>query len=262
MELAHCIGETFVNLAPLIATIEMAEECASMPASDVGHVDFCTCHPDLCTAGVGHCDADSQCADGLRCMGNDVCDASNAMLGNYETSRGCQGRTMEQEPVTMRRWDNIGGHSVQDLLVDSRFPDQPDYVEQMWEYFESPTNVCDNCATLLHGYFKAPVDGAYVFRLAADDGAELHLGSTATDPVVIAHVPGWTSSRQWHKYPEQTSTPQTLTANEYYELTAIAKEQSGGDNLAVGVSMPDGMEQYPLSVWPYMHQEMECLPSC
>ena len=263
MELAHCTGETFVNLAPLMATIEMAEECAAMPASDVGHVDFCKCHPDLCTAGVGHCDADSQCADSLRCMGSDFCDASNgAMLVNYETSRGCQGSTLEQGPVTMMRWDGIDGSSVQDLLIDPRYPGQPDFVEHMWNFFESPTNVCDHCATLLHGFFKAPMDGEYVFRLAADDGAELMLGRTGTDPVAIAHVPGWTSSRQWYKYNEQTSTPQTLAADEYYELTAIAKEQGGGDNLAVGVTFPDGMEQNPLSAWPYIHQETECQPSC
>ena len=64
-----------------------------------------------------------------------------------------------------------------------------------------------------------------------------------------------TSPREWNKFPEQTSAPQRLVAGEYYFLMALAKESSGGDNLAVGVTLPDRTELRPIPVAGYLFLE-------
>ena len=71
--------------------------------------------------------------------------------------------------------------------------------------------------------------------VASDDGGELWFGSSDASAQVVATVPGWTSPRQWDKFKEQTSAPQTLRAGVYYFIRALANEGGGGDNLAVGL---------------------------
>lgn len=65
---------------------------------------------------------------------------------------------------------------------------------------------------------------------------------------MVASVPGWTEPREWEKYPEQTSQPIRLRAGEYYTLDALVKENTGGDNLAVGVTLPNGTHLRPIPV--------------
>ena len=50
-------------------------------------------------------------------------------------------------------------------------------------------------------------------------------------------MPGYSGSRQWDKYPEQTSVPQTLQGQSYYFIRALANEGGGGDNLGVAVTL-------------------------
>jgi hypothetical protein len=68
----------------------------------------------------------------------------------------------------------------------------------------------------------------------------------------IASVPGWTNSRECSKFPEQTSAAQSLVAGDYYRLQALAKEATGGDNLAVGARLPDGADLSPIPVEGYL----------
>ena len=84
--------------------------------------------------------------------------------------------------------------------------------------------------------------------IASDDNGELWLREDEASETLIANVPGWTSPRQWDKFPEQTSAPQQLAAGNYYFLMALAKEASGGDNLAVGVTLPHGTALRPIPV--------------
>ena len=94
---------------------------------------------------------------------------------------------------------------------------------------------------------------AFVSALVAGaDNGELWLGEDEAAATLIASVPGFTRSRQWDKYPEQTSAPQSLAAGNYYFLMALAKEGSGGDNLAVGVTLPDGTSLRPIPVAGYL----------
>ncbi len=121
--------------------------------------------------------------------------------------------------------------------------------------FESPTDIADHLGTRMRSYFRAPETGDYTFVLSSDDFGELWLGNVAdtngdTEQVaeMVASVPGWTEPREWTKYPEQTSRPLRLRAGVYYTLDSLAKENAGGDNLAVGVSLPSGIELRPIPV--------------
>jgi len=136
-------------------------------------------------------------------------------------------------------WNGIGGTAVSDLTTNPRYPDSPDGSELITT-FETPTNIAEDYGTRVSGYIHAPVTGDYTFWIASDDNGELWLSSDDDPANVtrIAHVPGWTSSRQWFKYSEQQSVPITLVAGQKYYVDALFKERGGGDNLAVSWQYP------------------------
>src|SRR5690606_27465017 len=72
------------------------------------------------------------------------------------------------------------------------------------------------------------------------DNSELWL-STDSDPnnkVLIASVATWTNSRQWDKFSSQQSQSISLTAGQKYYVEVLQKENTGGDNIAVGWTGP------------------------
>lgn len=136
-------------------------------------------------------------------------------------------------------WNGIGGVALSGLTSSPRYPDSPDGSDLITS-FETPTNIANDYGTRVSGYIHAPVTGEYTFWIASDDNGELWL-STDDDPSNvsrIAHVPGWTTSRQWTKYPEQRSAQISLEAGERYYVDALFKEAGGGDNLAVSWQYP------------------------
>ena len=60
------------------------------------------------------------------------------------------------------------------------------------------------------------------FCCPQDDNGALYFGESETVGVIIAECPGWSSPRQYDKYPEQTSAPQTLQGQNFYFIRAIA----------------------------------------
>ncbi|UCG56738.1 MAG: lamin tail domain-containing protein [Phycisphaerales bacterium] len=136
-------------------------------------------------------------------------------------------------------WFGIGGTAVSDLTSSADFPFYPDQTDHLTS-FEMPTDWAENYGTRISGYLHPPRSGSYTFWVASDDGGELWL-STDDNParkVLIANVPGWTSSRQWDKYPQQRSASISLSAGRKYYVEALQKEQGGGDNLAVAWQGP------------------------
>ncbi|MCX8109525.1 MAG: PA14 domain-containing protein, partial [Verrucomicrobiae bacterium] len=145
-------------------------------------------------------------------------------------------------------WEGIGGTDLASLTNSPAFPNNPTSTNYVTDYFEAPVDVLDNYGQRMHGYVIPPKTGAYTFWIASDDEGALFL-STDDNPAnarLIARVPGWTSSREWTKYPEQQSSPITLTAGKPYYISAMMKEGYGGDNLAVRWQMPDGTDQGPI----------------
>ncbi len=141
--------------------------------------------------------------------------------------------------ILLERWDGIGGSSVTDLTTNANYPDNPTSRAYPTN-FEIPLNVADGYGTRARGYVTPPTTGNYTFWIAADDNAELWLG-TSSDPStarIIASAPTWTGSREWTKFSQQQSAVIALTAGTSYYIETRHKEGSGGDNLAVGWQGP------------------------
>ena len=146
--------------------------------------------------------------------------------------------------ILMERWDNITGTSVSQIPL-STAPD----ANQLLTLFEIPTDAADNYGARVSGYICAPATGDYTFWLASDDNGELWLStdSTEANKALIASVPGWTSPREWTKFPEQQSSPVYLEAGKKYYVEALMKEGAGLDNMAVGWQLPGGTMERPIT---------------
>ncbi|MCK6499312.1 MAG: PA14 domain-containing protein, partial [Nitrospira sp.] len=133
------------------------------------------------------------------------------------------------------------GTSIDTLLQLPRFKtDQPSY-RQLLDRLETPTDIMDRYGQRISGQIVAPSTGAYVFAIAADDTCRLFLdrrGGPSGELDLIAFHDGWTSPREWTKYPSQRSTPVPLVAGQAYRFQALMVEDGGGDNLAVGWIRP------------------------
>ncbi|HEV57898.1 MAG TPA: hypothetical protein ENN87_10470, partial [Phycisphaerales bacterium] len=149
--------------------------------------------------------------------------------------------TGQTVPGTILRevWTGIPGASVADLTGSPAYPDNPTFTDELTS-FEAPTDWAEEYGTRVRGYLHPPTTGDYTFWVASDDGGELWLSEDAMSGNArrIAHVPGWTSSREWTKYAEQRSEPIHLVAGQRYYIEALMKEQGGGDNLAVAWQGP------------------------
>ena len=124
---------------------------------------------------------------------------------------------------------------MNNLKNDPAYPDSPDQTVMLTNLLEAPKGRGGNFGSRLETYITPPVTCDWIFYISSDDNGQLNL-STDTNPsnkVQIAHVGGWTSSRQWNKFPEQMSVPIRLEAGGLYYLEAMYKEGGGGDNLAI-----------------------------
>ncbi len=147
-------------------------------------------------------------------------------------------------------WTGISGNAISALTSDPRYPDNPDGSATP-SLFEAPTSFADNYGTRMRGLLYPPVTGDYTFWIASDDNGELWLSTDALpdNAMLIANVPGWTSSRQWDKFPEQQSVTITLQAGLAYYIEALQKEGGGGDNLAVAWQVPGGTQEVIDGAW-------------
>ncbi|MGB6219490.1 PQQ-dependent sugar dehydrogenase [Haloferula sp.] len=163
--------------------------------------------------------------------------------------------------ISRHVWTGVSGRQVSDLTNLASYPEGPN-TSTTASSFLAPTNWSDNYGTRMFGWVHAPVTGDYTFYLHADDNAELWLSSSSSpdDRALIASVPDWTNAGEWTKYPEQTSTPVTLQAGQYYFIEALHKEEGGGDNLGVAWSYPGQSRIYipgnRLSPWQNLAPEL------
>mgnify|MGYP006280149149 CR=1 FL=1 len=136
-------------------------------------------------------------------------------------------------------WTGVYGSGLPGLHSHSAYPDQPSGSEQL-SSFEAPTNWGDAYGTRIRGYIHPPEDGTYTFWIAGDDATRLYLSQSADSngAALIAEVPGWTSPRQWDKFPQQKSGTIELSAGRKYYVEVLHKEDWGGDNIAVAWQGP------------------------
>ncbi|MES2139698.1 MAG: Ig-like domain-containing protein [Bacteroidota bacterium] len=140
-------------------------------------------------------------------------------------------------------WANVTGSTIASIPVNTL----PTSTSQL-SIFEGPSQAGDNYGSRIRGYICPPETGNYIFWIASDDNSELWLSTDdkVINKVKIASVSGYTSSRQWTKYPVQQSLPISLIASAKYYIEAIHREGSQGDNLAVGWQLPNGAFERPI----------------
>ncbi|WP_350291311.1 Ig-like domain-containing protein, partial [uncultured Croceitalea sp.] len=154
--------------------------------------------------------------------------------------------------ILMERYDGIGGVLLEGLFNSPNYPDNPSSTLEL-NSFEIPNNVADNYGVRVSGYLCAPETGTYYFWVSGDDESRLNLSTdnSTSNIATIANVPGWSSSREWNKFPEQKSVGIQLVQGLSYYIEAFMKEAGGGDNLAVGWRRPsDGDGGVPTEIIP------------
>jgi len=147
--------------------------------------------------------------------------------------------------IAQEFWMGIPGTNVSDIPVNT----EPDIMQDL-TLFEGPaSSIADNYGSRIRGYICPPAPGEYIFWIAGDDHVELFL-STDDNPANkkrIAYHTGWTSKRQWTRYPTQQSAVITLVSNKPYYIEALMKEASGADHVSVGWQLPDGTLERPIA---------------
>jgi len=154
------------------------------------------------------------------------------------------GPTVGSGKISSEFWANVKGTGVAAVPVASA----PTGTGEL-SLFEAPAQQGYNYGQRIRGYVTAPVSGQYTFWIAGDDAAELYL-STSEDPADkqrIAHLSGWTYSRQWGKHGSQQSAKVTLEAGKRYYIEALHQQAWGGDNIAVGWQLPNGTLERPIA---------------
>lgn len=149
--------------------------------------------------------------------------------------------------MTRQWWTGITGTTVATLTANANYPATPTGTAVI-TLAEAPTNFADNYGTRLQGYVVPPTSGAYRFWIASDDNSELWVSTdeAPANRVLVASVTGNTASREWTKYPSQQSAAITLEAGRRYYVEALHKEGTGGDNLAVGWTLPSSVAEQPI----------------
>ena len=136
-------------------------------------------------------------------------------------------------------YDDIPGTLISDLVNHPRWPAQPNASATLDSLEHSPSRA-DNYGAHVRGYLIPTASGSHTFWAAGDDKVEFWFSSDDSPANItrIAHTPDFTNRRQWSKFPQQQSLPQTLTAGQprYFEMRM--KENSGGDHFSIGWSGP------------------------
>lgn len=216
--------------------------------------------PDTPILQVGDLDLDSV-TGGLVYIGFSGATGGLNNVHEVQSVSIAQGSATPLQKGTILRewWSNISGNPLSGLRSSPDFPDNPTGSELL-DLFEGPVNWADNYGSRISGVLYPPVSGEYVFWVSGDDNTELYLSSDQTpgNATRIGLVPGWTSSRQWTKYPEQKSDPISLIEGKPYYIEALHKEGGGGDNVAVGWEIPgQPLEVIPSSYFRFPDLELE-----
>ena len=172
-------------------------------------------------------------------FGNDTSNAATLTVIPFSNPSVCTA----SGSIVREFWANVTGTSISSIPVNT-IPSSTDNLT----VFEEPSNVADNYGSRIRGYVCPPYTGNYIFWIASDDNSELWLSTdnTPANKQKIASVSGYTSSKQWTKYPSQQSVPINLIAGQKYYIEALHKEGGQGDNCAVGWQLPTEVQERPI----------------
>ncbi len=148
-------------------------------------------------------------------------------------------------------WTGIPGDQVKDLTKIEGFPTKPQGTALV-DQFAAPKNWGENYVQRVWGFLIPPLDGEYLFWIAADDEAELWLSNDDTaqsrQRIAVSGVfPGsGTKHLEWDRQPGQRSAAIRLQAGRRYLIEALHKEAGGDDHVEVGWRLPDGALERPI----------------
>jgi hypothetical protein len=107
--------------------------------------------------------------------------------------------------------------------------------------FAAPVNRGNSLGTRLRAIVTAPVTGDYTFWISSDDEGKLYV-SPSTDPSLeqmVAYVVGAVATAgNFDAQPNQQSAPIHLVAGQSIFVEAFSKENTSGDHLEVGWTIP------------------------
>jgi hypothetical protein len=83
--------------------------------------------------------------------------------------------------LTIQHWNDIPGNTLNYLLSDPDFPDNPDQTGEI-NIFDGPKDIGSNFGTRILGYVIPKASGGYILWLSGDDECKLYL-STDENPV-------------------------------------------------------------------------------
>jgi uncharacterized protein (DUF1800 family) len=152
-------------------------------------------------------------------------------------------RTYETGNFTVSRWENLASNVWLDALKTYVANGTPAATRTLsLPALEVPQTAPDleHFGQHTRGWIVPPADGTYRFFVASDDACELWLSPTAdaAGRQRIARVPGWTSFREWTKYPEQSSASITLQGGRPYYFEFFHIEGAYGDHFSVAWTGP------------------------
>jgi hypothetical protein len=176
-------------------------------------------------------------------------------VNNPATATSVQLAELELIPATgsllWECWLGLAGSAVTNLTGSPAYPGSPSLSDQL-PSFNGPVNWAQNYGARVRGFITAPNTGTYQFWISSDDNSELWFSTNANpaNASLIASVPGWTSPQVWNTYASQQSVPINLQSGQIYYIEARHKQGPGGDNLAVGWSMPGQASSAPSEIIP------------
>lgn len=138
-------------------------------------------------------------------------------------------------------------NSIDDLLLDSRFPEQPDQSIILNE-FDIPNTTLNNSGNRIQALIRPTQTGLYKFFIAANDFGVLNLSTDdkPSNKVEIASVPSFTNPQEWTRFPEQESVLIPLDSGRFYYIEALNKNGGGTTHLSVGWQLPNGQLERPI----------------
>jgi len=132
--------------------------------------------------------------------------------------------------VVMDMWENINGATLDFLIDDSRYPDNPTWSDELTEFGTADT-IGDNYGARIYGWLYVPLTGDYTFYFTSADEGELWLSTDddSTNIVLLASEPTWGQYDAFVRWSE----PIPLIGGEKYYIEAVWKESTDWDHCRV-----------------------------
>ena len=158
-------------------------------------------------------------------------------------------------------WLDVPGLFVIELIINERYPDQPDgatFLNRLlavdWDNPGSDNRFGDNYGQMIEGFIEAPETGDYTFWVAADRASEFLLSDSmdVSGALTRAYNAFHTYQEEWDAYPSQKSLPIPLTAGQRYYFRWLHKEAdtTAIDHARVGWARPGEPTDMPSEVVP------------